>query len=88
MKTFTPRHQCSPFVYSDDIISLIFKINFHEKAKKENNNKFLCSVTVPPENVLILDEKDSHIPHYILGPYNEGSSINLTCIAHGGKYSI
>lgn len=43
------------------------------------------SALVPPENVLILDEKGSHIPHYILGPYNEGGSVDLTCMSTGGE---
>lgn len=46
---------------------------------------FYCIIAVPPENVLILNEKGVHIPHYILGPYNEGSSINITCVSTGGK---
>ena len=58
------------------------------------NNNYLCLVLyyyyyfyciVPPETVLILDEKGDHIPHYILGPYNEGGSIDLTCVSTGGK---
>lgn len=32
----------------------------------------MFSITVPPENIMILDDKGTHIPHYILGPYNEG----------------
>lgn len=46
---------------------------------------FIVFITVPPENVLILNEKGVHIPHYILGPYNEGSSINITCVSTGGE---
>jgi len=42
-------------------------------------------VSVPPEKLLILDDKGTIIPHHILGPYNEGSSVNITCIAIGGK---
>lgn len=43
-------------------------------------------ITVPPEQLSILDEDGrSHIPHYILGPYTEGASLNLTCVAAGGK---
>ncbi|CAO1440615.1 unnamed protein product [Diamesa serratosioi] len=49
------------------------------------NIKIQLSVIVPPENVLILNEKGVHIPHYILGPYNEGSSINITCVSTGGR---
>lgn len=41
------------------------------------NTKVQLSVIVPPENLQILNEKGKHIQHYILGPYNEGSSINL-----------
>lgn len=53
------------------------------QAFKEN----LLFVTVPPERLIILDDKGTNIPHHILGPYNEGSSVNITCIATGGKSS-
>lgn len=33
----------------------------------------------------MLDERGVHIPDYILGPYNEDSSINITCVSIGGN---
>ncbi|XP_026465096.1 nephrin-like [Ctenocephalides felis] len=45
------------------------------------------TVIVPPEQLSILDEDGSHIPHYVLGPYDEGDNINVTCVATGGKPS-
>lgn len=43
------------------------------------------SFSVPPEKLLISDENGAHIPHYTIGPYNEGSSVNVTCVSTGGK---
>lgn len=42
-------------------------------------------ISVPPEKLLISDENGAHIPHYTIGPYNEGSSVNVTCVSTGGK---
>jgi hypothetical protein len=50
--------------------------------------KYNLSVAVPPEKLIIMDDKGTNIPHHILGPYNEGSSVNITCIATGGKSSV
>lgn len=47
---------------------------------------FLLFVTVPPEQLSILGEQGLHIKNYILGPYNEGDSVNITCVASGGRF--
>jgi len=57
-------------------------------SEKRKNEELLTMkiITVPPEQLSILDEDGrSHIPHYILGPYSEGASLNITCVAAGGK---
>lgn len=43
---------------------------------------------VSPEKVRIFDESGSNLPHYILGPYNEGASTNVTCVVTGGEYRL
>lgn len=40
---------------------------------------------VPPEKLLIIDESGTYIDRYIIGPYNEGDTVNITCIAFGGR---
>ncbi|KAH1007611.1 hypothetical protein HUJ04_004823 [Dendroctonus ponderosae] len=46
--------------------------------------QFYSIPEIPPEKVMIIDVNDSHIKDYKLGPFNEGTSVNITCEATGG----
>jgi hypothetical protein len=59
--------------------------NYLKELESDQTFHIYVLVSVPPEKLLILDDKGTIIPHHILGPYNEGSSVNITCIATGGK---
>lgn len=41
-------------------------------------------VSVPPEEIHIYDEHHADIA-IMLGPYNEGSDVNLVCEVKGGE---
>ncbi|KAF4530082.1 hypothetical protein B566_EDAN001338 [Ephemera danica] len=40
---------------------------------------------VPPEKLTILDEKSAGVTDHTIGPYNEGATVDITCIATGGR---
>ncbi|KAF5299118.1 hypothetical protein FQR65_LT09476 [Abscondita terminalis] len=43
------------------------------------------TVIMPPDKLYVLNERGSTVPNYLLGPYSEGDSINISCIAVGGR---
>lgn len=41
--------------------------------------------SVPPTHITILDDGGAAVMDNVVGPYQDGATINLTCMSSGGK---
>uniref|UniRef100_A0A146KNR1 Nephrin n=3 Tax=Lygus hesperus TaxID=30085 RepID=A0A146KNR1_LYGHE len=59
------------------------RVDFRKSPTR--NTKVNLTIVLPPEQLSVIDDRGEHIRHYILGPYNEGATIDIVCIATGGR---
>ena len=69
------------------IITLINCMLKLQIIKRKNSMQYnsLC-FSVPPGNPILMDKKGMMIRSPLYGPFNEGSSLTLTCKTNGGNY--
>lgn len=53
---------------------------------KDNNVDERFHYAVPPEKITVVNDKGEPVEDRFLGPFNEGASVNVTCVSTGGKY--
>ncbi|XP_061725215.1 B-cell receptor CD22-like [Cydia pomonella] len=59
------------------------RVDFIKSPTK--NTRLNLTVLIPPERLIILNQEGNEVQGGILGPYDEGAEVNLTCVAVGGR---
>ncbi|XP_013178713.1 PREDICTED: nephrin-like isoform X2 [Papilio xuthus] len=59
------------------------RVDFIKSPTK--NTRLNLTVLIPPDRLIVLNESNDEVHGSILGPYDEGAEVNLTCIAVGGR---
>ncbi|KAG6444116.1 hypothetical protein O3G_MSEX003223 [Manduca sexta] len=59
------------------------RVDFIKSPTK--NTRLNLTVLIPPERLIVLNQEGNEIRGGVLGPYDEGTEVNLTCVAVGGR---
>ncbi|CAO1420449.1 unnamed protein product [Diamesa hyperborea] len=69
-------------VRKDDAGVYRCRVDFRSSPTK--NCRINLSVLVPPTQLLIVNDQGVAVTNTVIGPYKEGSNVNITCISSGG----
>ncbi|XP_028037558.1 nephrin-like [Bombyx mandarina] len=59
------------------------RVDFIKSPTK--NTRLNLTVLIPPERLIVLNHEGNEVNGGVVGPYDEGTEVNLTCIAVGGR---
>ncbi|XP_045540703.1 nephrin [Papilio machaon] len=59
------------------------RVDFIKSQTK--NTRLNLTVLIPPDRLLIINQDGKEVDGSVLGPYDEDTTVNLTCIAVGGR---
>ncbi|KAG7295241.1 hypothetical protein JYU34_022219, partial [Plutella xylostella] len=59
------------------------RVDFIKSPTK--NTRLNLTVLIPPERLIVLNHEGNEVQGGVLGPYDEGTDVNLTCVAVGGR---
>ncbi|KAE8750322.1 hypothetical protein FOCC_FOCC002882, partial [Frankliniella occidentalis] len=78
----SPAHLTIENVRESDAGAYRCRVDFGRSPTR--NARVNLTVIVPPKKLQIVDQSGAEMKDGVLGPFNEGETINVTCIAVGG----